>query len=160
MAEMILSSKAYVGVKRSWYWPKWASCLCAWLDCNSCSRVFMNNWFATNCIVSNKIIAFFSYGYKKTNVQAILQEWRIEDNKSIYKWMSVLYLTRCRCRDSGHIGLGNSIIFDYLWVALCFIHWKLTFLFFKPTFPPFACRKGNKLSLIFSQVATSSRVKT
>ena len=42
MAEMILSSKAYVGVKRSWYWPKWASCLCAWLDCNGCSRVFQS----------------------------------------------------------------------------------------------------------------------
>ena len=44
--------------------------------------------------------------------------------------------------------------------ALCLIYWKYTFLFFKPTSLSFACRKGHKLSLILSRVASSSRIKT
>jgi len=42
----------------------------------------------------------------------------------------------------------------------CYIYWKYTFLFSKPTSLPFVCRKGHKLLLIFSRVATSSRIKT
>ena len=41
----------------------------------------------------------------------------------------------------------------------CFIYWKYTFLFLKTTSLTFTRSKGHKLSLIFSRVVPSSRIK-
>ena len=91
MAEMILSSKAYVGVKRSWAVLTKMSKL---FVCVTRLQLLQQSLYEQlichklNCIEQNKGIFFILLEKKtkqnKTNVQAILQERRIENNKSIY----------------------------------------------------------------------------
>ena len=109
------SYKAYVRVKRSWYCLKRAICLCKWLDCNGCRRICMNNWFATNCIVSNKIIVFLFHVVVKRQTSSLFFT-RTKNRKQYFQrclFVSVLYLNRCRV--AGHVGWGNP---DYLWLVL------------------------------------------
>ena len=154
----IVSYKAYFGVKRSWYWPKWASRFCMHLTrLQRLQQSLYEELISTHCRAWNKTKSiYFSYCYNKTKVQTFSRKRQIKDNKYVlYRYLFNIWLSAVAMRATLSEEIRLSLI--SVKAALCFIYWKYTFLFFKKTFFPFACRKWHKLLLIFSPVATSSR---